>query len=110
LAGLAASEKQQLADELADLQRERSHLESYLALLRSFADRLERNWHRQEELVARGFSTLSQAEARQQAHMSYRLQVELAEREWIQLGNRIARMEHEMQMHDEKTQIRLGEL
>jgi len=107
---LAAVEKRQLSAELDDARHEQVHLEAYGELLGKFTAELERNALRQEQLIARGLATLGQVETRQQAHMSYQLQVESTERERLRLRARIHQLEHQLKIFDRKAESRLGEL
>lgn len=107
---LSRIEKQQLSDELEDARQEQAHLGSYRALLRKFTVALEKNAIRQEDLIAKGLATLGQVETRQQAHMSYQLQLEAAERDRLQLRARINQLEHRLQMHDRTAEARISEL
>lgn len=107
---LAVSEKQQLADDLAYSAQELEQIGQHHALLTEFANTLEQNTLRQEDLIARGYSTLAQMETRQQAYMSYRLQLESLERDRVQLSARIDQMKRQLDVHDARRDSGLAEL
>lgn len=107
---LSQGEKQQLLDDLEYSREELQQIEAHHALLTEFADTLEKNTNRQEDLVARGFSTFAQMESRQQVHMSYRLRLETLLRERLQLVARIAQLTRQVEMVDQKFASSLGEL
>lgn len=107
---LSASEKTQFADDLEYSSRELAQIDKHRTLLAEFADTLEKNTIRQEDLIAQGYSTLAQMESRQQAYMSYRLQLESLERDRLQLTARIGQLTRQLTVYDEKVESSLAEL
>lgn len=107
---ISENEKFQLQDELQRTLEQLRQIEDHQALLADFTADLKENSDVQRSSMERGLTTRSALEAREQAYMAYRVELETLKRDQLQMEARASQIELQLAGFEENTASVIGDL